>query len=80
MKALVAEAMRQGAVGLSSALIYQPGSYAKTQELVELARVASRYGGTYFTHLRSESGDLLASIDEAVSVGEQARSQCIFIT
>jgi N-acyl-D-aspartate/D-glutamate deacylase len=73
MKALVAEAMQQGAVGLSSALIYPPGSYAKTQELVELAKVASQYGGTYFTHIRSESGDLLASIDEAVSVGEQAR-------
>lgn len=73
MKALVAEAMQQGAVGLSSALIYPPGSYAKTPELVALARVASEYGGTYFTHMRSESGDLLAAIDEAVSIGEQAR-------
>jgi N-acyl-D-amino-acid deacylase len=73
MKALVAEAMQQGAVGLSSALIYPPGSFAKTHELVELARVASQYGGIYFTHMRSESGGLLAAIDEAVSVGEQAR-------
>ena len=72
MKALVAEAMQQGAVGLSSALIYPPGSYAKTQELVELAKVASQYGGIYFTHMRSESGDLLAAIDEAVLIGEQA--------
>ena len=73
MKALVAEAMQQGAVGLSSALIYPPGSFAKTEELVELAKVASQYGGVYFTHMRNESGDLLAAIDEAVSVGEQAR-------
>ncbi|MGD0733437.1 MAG: D-aminoacylase [Terracidiphilus sp.] len=73
MKVLVAEAMQQGAVGLSSALIYPPGSYAKTHELVELAKVAGRYGGIYFTHMRSESGDLLAAIDEAVSVGDQAR-------
>jgi N-acyl-D-amino-acid deacylase len=73
MKALVAEAMQQGAVGLSSALIYPPGSFATTRELVELAKVASQYGGVYFTHMRSESGDLLASIDEAVSIGEQAR-------
>jgi N-acyl-D-aspartate/D-glutamate deacylase len=53
MKALVAEAMQQGAVGLSSALIYPPGSFAKTQELVELAKVASQYGGVYFTHMPS---------------------------
>lgn len=72
MKALVAEAMQQGAVGLSSALIYPPGNFAKTHELVELAREAGQYGGTYFTHIRSESGDLLAAIDEAISVGEQA--------
>ncbi|HVH88100.1 MAG TPA: hypothetical protein VM912_15370, partial [Terriglobales bacterium] len=72
MKALVAEAMQQGAVGLSSALIYPPGSFAKTHELVELAKAAGQYGGTYFTHMRSESGDLLASIDEAISIGEQA--------
>ena len=65
--------MQQGAVGLSSALIYPPGSFAKTQELVELAKVASQYDGVYFTHMRSESGDLLTSIDEAVSIGEQAR-------
>lgn len=72
MKALVAEAMQQGAVGLSSALIYPPGSFAKTHELVELAKVAGQYGGTYFTHIRSESGNLLQAIDEAISVGEQA--------
>lgn len=73
MKALVAQAMQQGAVGLSSALIYPPGSYAKTPELVALAKVAAQYHGTYFTHMRSESGDLLAAIDEAISIGEQAR-------
>jgi N-acyl-D-amino-acid deacylase len=74
MKALVAEAMQQGAVGLSSSLIYPPGSYAKTQELLELAKVAGQYGGIYFSHIRSESGDLLASIDEAISIGEQAET------
>jgi len=73
MRALVAEAMQQGAVGLSSALIYPPGSYAKTQELVELAKVAGQYGGIYLSHMRSESGDLLAAIDEAISIGAQAR-------
>ncbi|MGH9616777.1 MAG: N-acyl-D-amino-acid deacylase family protein [Acidobacteriaceae bacterium] len=73
MKALVAEAMQQGAVGLSSALIYPPGSYAKTPELIALAKVAAQYHGTYFTHMRSESGGLLAAIDEAISIGEQAK-------
>lgn len=72
MKALVAQAMQQGAIGLSSALIYPPGTYAKTQELVALAKVAGQYGGIYISHIRNESGDLLAAIDEAISIGEQA--------
>jgi N-acyl-D-amino-acid deacylase len=72
MKALVAEAMQQGAAGLSSALIYPPGSYASTQELVALAKVAAQYGGIYVSHIRNESGDLLSAIDEAISIGEQA--------
>jgi N-acyl-D-amino-acid deacylase len=54
MKALVAQAMEQGALGISTALIYPPGHYAKTEELIELAKVAARYGGIYATHMRSE--------------------------
>jgi N-acyl-D-amino-acid deacylase len=72
MKALVAQAMQQGSVGISSALIYPPGNYATTQELVELAKVAAQYHGIYLTHMRDESAHLLSAIDEAISIGEQA--------
>ena len=72
MQALVAEAMQQGAIGLSSALIYPPGSYAKTRELVALAEVAGQYHGIYLSHMRNESSELLPAIDEAISIGEQA--------
>jgi N-acyl-D-aspartate/D-glutamate deacylase len=72
MKELVAQAMEQGAVGLSSALIYPPGSYATTDELVELARAAAASGGVYFTHLRNESGQVLEAIEEAVRIGREA--------
>jgi N-acyl-D-amino-acid deacylase len=54
MKSLVAQAMQQGAFGISTALIYPPGHYAKTEELIELAKVAARYGGIYASHMRSE--------------------------
>src|SRR5229473_7979014 len=53
MKALVAQAMEQGALGISTALIYPPGHYAKTEELIELAKVAAQYGGIYASHMRS---------------------------
>src|SRR5579872_6776889 len=56
MKTLVAQAMEQGALGLSTSLQYVPDRFASTNEIVELARVASKYGGVYFTHQRSESG------------------------
>lgn len=56
MKDIVAKAMQDGSVGLSTALIYPPGTYAKTEEIIELAKVASQYGGVYFSHLRNESG------------------------
>jgi N-acyl-D-aspartate/D-glutamate deacylase len=72
MEALVAQAMQQGAVGVSSALIYPPGNYASTQELVALAKAVAPYGGVYFTHIRDESGNLLRAIDEAIWIGEQA--------
>ncbi len=73
MKQLVAEAMRQGALGFSTGLIYPPNSYAKTPELVELARVASQYGGIYTTHMRDEGAHLLDAIQETLTIGEQAR-------
>jgi len=73
MKELVAQAMRDGTIGLSSALIYPPGSYARTEELIELARVVSSYGGVYFSHLRNESNGLLGAIDEIIRVGKEAR-------
>lgn len=73
MEQLVDEAMRQGAVGLSSALIYAPGSYAKTPELIALAKVAAKYGGIYLSHIRNESSGVLGAIQEAIEIGEQAQ-------
>jgi dihydroorotase/N-acyl-D-amino-acid deacylase len=72
MKSLVEQAMQQGAMGLSTALIYPPGHYAKTDELVELAKVAGRYGGVYATHMRSEGRAEMAAIDEAIRIGREA--------
>ncbi len=72
MKALVRDAMRDGAVGLSTALQYAPAPYAKTDELIALASVASRYGGIYATHMRSEGDAVLESIDEAARIGREA--------
>jgi dihydroorotase/N-acyl-D-amino-acid deacylase len=72
MKGLVEQAMRQGAMGLSTALIYPPGQYAKTDELIALARVAARYGGIYATHMRSEGQGEMAALDEAFRIGHEA--------
>jgi N-acyl-D-amino-acid deacylase len=72
MEAMVDEAMKNGAFGLSSALIYTPGSFAKTSELVGLARVASRHGGIYASHVRGESFNLFNALDEAVQIGREA--------
>ena len=72
MKGLVAGAMRQGAMGLSSGLIYAPASYASTGEVTELARVAARYGGGYASHIRSEGDRLVEAIEEAIAIGEGA--------
>jgi N-acyl-D-amino-acid deacylase len=74
MKALVKKAMEAGAVGLSTGLIYVPGTFAGTDELVELCRVVAAHGGIYATHMRNESTGILASIDEAVCIGH--RSGC----
>ena len=73
MKQLVAQAMEQGALGLSSSLQYVPDRFATTDELVELASVARRYGGIYITHQRSESGKIFESLDEVFAIAERAK-------
>lgn len=73
MQALVREAMRQGAVGLSTSLQYAPAPYATTEELIALASVAAEYGGIYATHLRSEGNAVLEALDEAIQIGREAR-------
>jgi dihydroorotase/N-acyl-D-amino-acid deacylase len=72
MKALVAQTMEQGAFGISTALIYPPGHYAKTEELIELAKVVSSYGGIYASHMRSEGQSESAAIEEALRIGREA--------
>ncbi len=73
MKKLVAQAMEQGALGLSSSLQYVPDRFASTDELVELAKVAARYGGVYLTHQRSEAGRIFESLDEVFTIAERAK-------
>lgn len=72
MKALVERAMEQGAWGLSSSLIYPPGIFAETAELVELAKIAARHGGIYATHIRNEADRLLPALDEAATIAREA--------
>jgi N-acyl-D-amino-acid deacylase len=72
MKALVRDAMRDGAVGVSTSLMYAPAPYAKTEELIALASEASEFGGIYASHLRNESDSALEAIDEAVRIGREA--------
>jgi len=72
MRTLVRDAMKDGAVGLSTALQYAPAPYAKTEELIALASEASKYGGIYATHMRSEGDGVLESIDEATRIGREA--------
>jgi len=72
MERLVAESMEQGARGLSTGLFYPPGFYARTEEVISLARVAARHGGIYATHVRSETNHLFEAVDEALEIGEQA--------
>ena len=72
MRALVREGMEDGAVGVSTSLIYPPAIYASTEELVALASVAGEYGGVYFTHMRNESHAVLEAIREAITIGEGA--------
>ncbi len=71
MKALVEEAMEQGAYGLSTGLIYLPGRYAKTDEVIELVKVIAPYGGIYHTHIRDERDKLLEAVKEAIEISEK---------
>ena len=71
MRAEVAAAMRAGAFGLSTGLIYAPGSFASTEEIIGLARVVADYGGIYITHMRNEAGGVFDSIAETIRIGEE---------
>ena len=72
MRALVEQSMQDGALGLSTGLLYVPANYAETEEVIELAKVASRYGGLYYTHMRDEASRLLESVREAIRIGAEA--------
>lgn len=72
MKALVADSMRAGAVGLSTALEYAPAPYARTEELIALAATAAKFGGIYATHMRSEGDGIMSALDEAFRIGREA--------
>src|SRR4026207_1780951 len=72
MESLVEQGMKDGAVGFSTGLIYVPGTYAKTDEIVALARVAGKYGGLYATHMRNEGDKVADAIRESIQIGEQA--------
>jgi N-acyl-D-amino-acid deacylase len=73
MRRLVADAMRDGAVGLSTSLQYPPAPYARTEELIALAQEAAAHGGLYATHMRSESAEILPALEEAIRIGREAR-------
>jgi len=73
MKRILAEAMKQGAFGMSTGLIYPPGSYAKTPELIELAKVTASFHGIYTSHIRNEGEKLLDAVREAITIGRAAK-------
>jgi N-acyl-D-amino-acid deacylase len=72
MRALVRQAMEEGALGVGSSLIYAPAAYATTEELIALSKVAAEYGGMYITHMRSEGNRLLEALEEALTIGREA--------
>jgi N-acyl-D-aspartate/D-glutamate deacylase len=73
MEALVEQEMRDGAIGLSSGLEYEVGSYSSTEEVVSLARVAARHGGFYISHIRDEADKTIEAVHEAIAIGEKAK-------
>ena len=72
MKAIMETAMRGGAMGMTTALIYPPSSYAKTPELIAVAKSAAKYGGIYASHIRGEGAEMVQAVDEAIEIGEKA--------
>jgi len=72
MEALVTKAMEQGAVGMSTGLIYVPGTYSKTPEVVGLAKTASAAGGVYSSHIRDEGDQVTDAVNEAINIGREA--------
>ena len=73
MRALVEQGMKDGAFGLSSGLFYVPGTFTPTDEVIELARVAGRFGGIYISHMRDEAAGILESVKETIAIGERGR-------
>ena len=71
MRGIIEAAMKNGAMGITTALIYPPASYSKTPELIEMAKVAGRYGGLYVSHVRGEGKELVEAIGEAIEIGEK---------
>ena len=71
MKAIMETAMKAGAMGMTTALIYPPSSYSTTNELIEMAKIAGQYGGIYASHIRGEGKELVQSIEEAITIGEK---------
>src|SRR3954469_16619683 len=72
-KGIVRQAMLDGAVGLSTGLIYPPGQFSSTEEIIELQKVAAGFGGIYASHMRSEGSNILPAIDEALRIGREAK-------
>ena len=72
MRAIMDTAMRGGAMGMTTALIYPPSSFSTTNELVEVAKAAARYGGTYASHIRGEGKEVVQAVSEAIAIGERA--------
>jgi len=77
MKIETAKAMDEGALGISTGLIYSPGCFAKTEEIVELTKVAASKGGLYASHIRNEREDIIEAIDEALHIGDQANCRVL---
>lgn len=72
MSRLIEQAMSEGAIGMSTGLAYEPGRYSTTEELVQLSRIVAQYGGIYTTHMRDEGDHLVDSVNESITIGEQA--------